>query len=181
MLELDMPPSGALAPGTCATLRATFRPRADEPLEATIQLLAESGPVTLPFKALARRALPRIEPCPRISLDGRAGGVMLGASVSTPVTISNDGVLDVMYDIRAIGPLAAAADVVEAAPAPVPADASEQDAAALQDAAWAGCSVSVGGLRIVGSRGRVRGYSSHSFSVEFTPTVRGASVTCICG
>lgn len=74
--------------------------QADEPLEASIPLLADSGPLSLPFRALVRQALPSIEPCPVVSLDGRAGGVMLGASGHTTVTISNAGVLSMLYLIK---------------------------------------------------------------------------------
>jgi hypothetical protein len=74
--------------------------QADEPLEAAIPLLADSGPLSLPFKALVRQALPSIDPCPVVSLDGRAGGVMLGASGHTTVTISNAGVLSMLYSVK---------------------------------------------------------------------------------
>jgi hypothetical protein len=71
------------------------------------------------------------------------------------------------------GPLAATAEHEEAAPAPAAADASAADLAALQERAWAACSVAVAGVKVLGSRGRVRGYSSSSFSVVFAPQVPG--------
>lgn len=54
----------------------------------------------LPFKALVRQALPSIDPSPAVSLDGRAGGVMLGASGRTTVTINNAGVLAMQYSVK---------------------------------------------------------------------------------
>jgi len=74
--------------------------QADEPLSASIPLLADTGPLSLPFKALVRQALPNIDPSPTVSLDGRAGGVMLGASGHTAVTITNAGVLPMLYTIK---------------------------------------------------------------------------------
>ncbi len=74
--------------------------QADEPQEASIPLLADSGTLSLPFRALVRQALPSIEPSPVVSLDGRAGGVMLGASGQTSVTISNAGVLPMLYSVK---------------------------------------------------------------------------------
>lgn len=74
--------------------------QADEPLSASIPLLADSGPLTLPFQALVRQALPSIHPSPTVSVDGRAGGVMLGASGNTSVSISNAGVLPMLYSVK---------------------------------------------------------------------------------
>lgn len=82
----------------CAGVRASRQ--ADEPLSASIPLLSETGPLSLPFAALARQAAPSIAPGPCVSCDGTAGGVMLGAASSTAVTITNAGVLDVVYDVR---------------------------------------------------------------------------------
>lgn len=74
--------------------------QADEPLSTSLPLLADSGPLGLPFKALVRQALPSIDRSPVVSVDGRAGGVMLGASGRTDVTISNAGVLPMLYSIK---------------------------------------------------------------------------------
>jgi hypothetical protein len=75
-------------------------PQADQALSASIPLLADSGPLVLPFRALVRQALPSIDPSPVVSVDGRAGGVMLGASGHKNVTVSNAGVLVMLYSIK---------------------------------------------------------------------------------
>lgn len=72
----------------------------DGDLSATIPLLAETGPLSLPLRCLARRAVPSVEPCPLVCLDGRAGGIMLAATGHKTATISNAGALAVMYDIK---------------------------------------------------------------------------------
>lgn len=79
--------------------------QADEPFSASIPLLADSGPLGVPFKALVRQALPSIDPSPVVSVDGRAGGVMLGASGHTTATISNAGVLSMLYSVKVGGHL----------------------------------------------------------------------------
>lgn len=72
----------------------------DGDLSASIPLLAETGPLSLPLRCLARRALPSVNPAPIVSLDGRAGGVMLAATAHKAVTISNAGALTILYDIK---------------------------------------------------------------------------------
>jgi hypothetical protein len=75
--------------------------------------------------------------------------------------------------LQVTGPLAATTEFDEP-PGPVPpADASEEDLAALQAQSWAAASLSVAGIRVQGIKGRVVGYSSCSFRVEFTPRVAG--------
>jgi hypothetical protein len=71
------------------------------------------------------------------------------------------------------GPLAATTEYEEPAGAVPPADASEADLAELQAQAWAAASLSVAGVRVQGMKGRVQGYGSCSFRVEFTPRVPG--------
>lgn len=71
------------------------------------------------------------------------------------------------------GPLASTTEYEEL-PGPVPpADASEEDLAALQAQTWSAASLSVAGIRVQGVKGQVGGYSSSSFVVEFTPRVAG--------
>lgn len=77
--------------------------QADVPLSASIPLLADSGRLCLPFSALVRQALPSIDPCPVVSVDAHAGGVMLGASGHETVTISNAGVLAMLYSVKVRG------------------------------------------------------------------------------
>lgn len=72
----------------------------DGDLAANIPLLAETGPLSLPLKCLARRAAPSVDPCPMICLDGKAGGIMLAATGHKTVTINNAGPLAVMYDVK---------------------------------------------------------------------------------
>lgn len=75
--------------------------------------------------------------------------------------------------LQVTGPLAATTEFNEP-PGPVPpADASEQDLAALQAQSWSAASLSVAGIKVQGIKGRVQGYSSCSFRVEFTPRVAG--------
>lgn len=75
--------------------------------------------------------------------------------------------------LQVTGPLAATTEFDEPpGPAP-PADASEQDLAALQAQSWSAASLSVAGIKVQGIKGRVQGYSSCSFRVEFTPRVAG--------
>lgn len=56
--------------------------------------------MSLPFKALLRQGLPSIDPSPHVCLDGKTGGIMLGASGHAAVTISNAGVLTMLYSVK---------------------------------------------------------------------------------
>eukprot|EP00775_Hariotina_reticulata_P005135 gene5135-5375_t len=103
VLDLDMPPSGWLAPGASAALKITFTPKVEEDLSASIPLLAETGPLALKVHCLPRNALPHISPSPIVSLNSRAGGVMLAATSSRKVVISNAGSLDIQYDVKQHG------------------------------------------------------------------------------
>lgn len=76
--------------------------------------------------------------------------------------------------MQVIGPLASTTEYEEPAGPVPPADAREEDLAALQAQTWATASLSVAGMRVHGFKGMVPGYScSCSFSVEFTPRVAG--------
>lgn len=74
------------------------------------------------------------------------------------------------------GPLAATAEHEAPAPVTAPADASADALDALQEQAWAACSVEVAGMRVTGSKGRVCGYGSATFTVTFSPKVAGADM-----
>lgn len=75
--------------------------------------------------------------------------------------------------MQVTGPLAGTTEYEEP-PGPVPpADASKEDLAALQAQTWSSASLSVAGIRVQGFRGKVPGYSSCSFKVEFTPRIAG--------
>jgi hypothetical protein len=77
--------------------------------------------------------------------------------------------------VQVTGPLAGTTEYEEP-PGPVPpADAREEDLAALQAQTWASASLSVAGIRVQGFKGKVPGYNSCSFRVEFTPRVAGES------
>lgn len=76
-----------------------------------------------------------------------------------------------------MGPLAATTEYDEPPGPPAPADASEADLAALQEKAWASANLAVAGIRVQGIKGRVPGYGSCSFRVEFTPKVPGKSAS----
>ncbi|WIA22675.1 hypothetical protein OEZ85_001086 [Tetradesmus obliquus] len=173
VIELDMPPSGCLAPGAAATLKVMFTPKAEADLSASIPLLAETGPLEVQLSCLARRALPSVQPCPVVCLNGRAGGVMLAATSSRSITISNAGALAVAYDVKVTGALAATSEYEEPDPPMPPPNATAEDMAELQAKACAATSLAVAGLRVQGIKGTVKGYSSIALPVEFTPRVAG--------
>jgi hypothetical protein len=81
-------------------LQITFTPTVEEDLSANIPLLAETGPLVLRVNCFPRKALPQVCPSPVVTLNGRAGGVMLAATSSRKVVISNAGALDMQYDIK---------------------------------------------------------------------------------
>lgn len=74
-------------------------------LAGALKLLTPMGPLALPVRALARRALPAVagmtEGGSVLEVGGRGGGVMVAASAERLVTITNAGALDVAYDIQA--------------------------------------------------------------------------------
>lgn len=74
---------------------------------------------------------------------------------------------------QVVGPLAATTEYNEPPGPPAPADASEEDLAVLQAKTWATASLAVAGIRVLGTKGRVQGYGSCSFRVEFSPKVTG--------
>jgi len=186
-----MPPSGFLAPGAGCTLTVDFTPKHERDVSASLQFLTPTGPLWLPIRCLARRALPALQ----VPADGvvevgaRGGGVMIAAGAERTVVITNAGALDVAYEIKVEGPLSATAEVsdgdsggggggvdqeqlqqVEAErgtgsspPSPLPQASVQQQAC-----------ISVAGFKVHGMRGVVPGYGHTTFRVDFAPLVPGA-------
>eukprot|EP00879_Flechtneria_rotunda_P024114 GHRR01025558.1.p1 GENE.GHRR01025558.1~~GHRR01025558.1.p1 ORF type:complete len:485 (+),score=178.00 GHRR01025558.1:669-2123(+) len=180
VIELGLPPSGSLAPGAAAAMAVTFIPQANEDLTAGIRLLAETGPLTLPLRCLARTALPTLGPSPLVSLDGRAGGVMIADTAHATVTLCNRGALGVVYDIKVTGLLASTTEYDEPsqhlrmiAIDPHAADAPDAATDSGSRKGANAASLAVAGFRVQSIKGQVSGYGSCTIEVSFTPRVPG--------
>jgi hypothetical protein len=75
--------------------------------------------------------------------------------------------------LQVTGALAATTEYEEPDPPMPPPDVTPEDMAALEVKACAATSLSVAGFRVGGIKGTVKGYSSLTLPVEFTPRVAG--------
>jgi hypothetical protein len=75
--------------------------------------------------------------------------------------------------MQVAGALAATTEYDEPDPPMPPPNATPEDMAALEAKASAATSLSVAGFRVQGIKGTVKGYSSITLPVEFTPRVAG--------
>lgn len=165
----------------------------EQDLSTTLVLLTPEGLMRLPLRALARRALPTVHaPGGVVEVGARGGGVMVAARAERSVTLTNAGALDVTYEIRVAGQLAATAEEVDEAEEAAPAagggngeGGGSDDVAAApagdDTAGGAGSTTGVGAIRVAGftlrgARGVIPGYGQAAFAVEFAPLVPGARV-----
>ncbi len=80
-----------------ATVDMTLQVDAD--FITSIPLLSNTGPFSLPVHCLCRKAVLSISPHPAVEVGG-TGGVLVADRATHVVTISNDGALEVLYDIK---------------------------------------------------------------------------------
>ena len=119
VLEARLPPPGFLAPGAGCVLDVrllaapTAAAAAEADISAALSLLTPTGVLTLPVRALARRALPAVHASAGgvVELGAKGGGVMVAARAERAVALSNGGALAVAYEVAVEGPLAATAEV----------------------------------------------------------------------
>jgi hypothetical protein len=101
VLEATLPPAGFLAPGAGCTLTLELTPKIEKDAAASLQLLTPTGVLFLPIRCLARRILPSISPSGGVvEVGARGGGVMVAARAQQVVTLTNDGALELAYDIK---------------------------------------------------------------------------------
>eukprot|EP00051_Salpingoeca_urceolata_P017338 m.235455 g.235455 ORF g.235455 m.235455 type:complete len:1628 (+) comp18926_c0_seq5:189-5072(+) len=87
-IEYEYTPSGGVSAGLGTDLVVLFTPTANEDFVGTIDLLAHTGPVSIPLECLTKKC--------KVSLSTRqldCGKVFLGDAVTKTIQITNDGAL----------------------------------------------------------------------------------------
>ena len=93
--ELTHVPPGRMSAGTSSGLSLRFEPKLEEDIEFELPLLTQTGPMTVPVRAL----------CKKVVLSASASeldfsGVVLGERYTLPLIIKNDGALPSTYTIK---------------------------------------------------------------------------------
>ena len=91
LFSVQHEPPGPLSPGMTCDLWVTFSPQDNEDRHTELQLLASTGPVTVPVICIAKRA--RVSASQRVVDFGPP--VMLGDAASRTLELRNDGALAV--------------------------------------------------------------------------------------
>jgi len=85
---------GRMSAGTSLPVTVTFTPRSNEDIRSSLDLLAATGPVSIPLSCTSRKALPLVR-APSIDV----GRVTCGESAAAFFTIENEGVLPVSVHV----------------------------------------------------------------------------------
>lgn len=93
--ELTYEPPGRMSAGTACQLTLVFTPKLNQPIDAELQLLTATGPMSIPVLCSIPAAVVRFS---TTSLD--FGTIVRGESCSLTLTASNEGALSCPFTLE---------------------------------------------------------------------------------
>lgn len=150
----DLP--GYIATGVSGELNVTFTPKRNEDIDTRIEMLADTGPFSIPIKCLTKKAELKLSSS-RLDF---GHGVTLGESAQKTFTITNTGALGVEFSLSSMG--------TEARLLTHPSMSKSQGVGSSKG-------LRIGDFRAQPSTGSVPGYGSTTITCTFSPTQSGST------
>lgn len=155
----DLP--GYIATGVSGEITITFTPKQNEDIETQIEMLADTGPFSIPIRCLTKKADLKLS----CSLVDFGPGVTLGESTQKTFTITNSGALALDFSLSSA---AGDKDAGEGRLVTAPSLSRSQ-------MMGGGKRLHIGDFIAQPSTGSVPGYGSATITIQFAPSQSGPS------